>query len=125
MEQDPRETRRDEATPASGADRPRFEPQSQAGAGVGDDEPLLEPKEADAFRTTWRAIQTDFVDHPKESVRAADSLVAEVMRTLAASFAAHKGELESQWGRGQDAATEDLRIALQHYRSFFNRLLST
>lgn len=90
-----------------------------------EDEPLLGPEEAGNFRSRWQAIQTDFVDDPQDAVRAADQLVAEVMQNLAKSFSAHKEDLEGQWGRGEEVVTEDLRIALQRYRSFFNRLLST
>ncbi|HSA48529.1 MAG TPA: hypothetical protein VLH10_00240, partial [Yinghuangia sp.] len=77
--------------------------------------PLLDAHETEEFRTAWRNIQSEFVDRPKDSVRSADALVAEVMRTLARTFASHKDGLESQWARGSDVATEDLRVALQHY----------
>lgn len=89
------------------------------------DEPLLSPADADAYRTSWSEIQGRFVDDPKEAVESADNLVAEVMRTLASSFSTHKQELEGQWDRGEQVPTEDLRLALQRYRSFFNRLLKT
>lgn len=89
-----------------------------------ENEPLLGPEEAEAFKSKWQAVQTAFVDDPQDAVRTADALVAEVMQTLARSFAARKEGLESQWGRGEEVLTEDLRIALQRYRSFFNRLLS-
>lgn len=87
-------------------------------------ESLLPSREAEEFRASWRAVQSEFVDQPEQSVRAADALVAEVMRTLAESFAAHKENLENQWAKGEEADTEDLRVALQRYRSFFNRLLN-
>jgi hypothetical protein len=32
--------------------------------------------------------------------------------------------LEEQWDRGEEASTEDLRIALKRYREFFERLLA-
>lgn len=89
-----------------------------------ENEPLLGPEEAEAFKSKWQAVQTAFVDDPQDAVRTADALVAEVMQTLARSFASRKEGLESQWGRGEEVLTEDLRIALQRYRSFFNRLLS-
>ncbi|ROQ99839.1 hypothetical protein EDE04_6397 [Streptomyces sp. 2132.2] len=89
------------------------------------DQSLLDTKEAEEYRTTWREIQGRFVDDPQEAVRSADTLVAEVMQTLARSFADHKQTLVDQWGRGEEVATEDLRLALQRYRSFFNRLLKT
>lgn len=90
-----------------------------------ENEPLLGPEEAEAFQSKWQAVQTAFVDDPQDAVRTADALVAEVMQTLARSFASRKEGLESQWDRGEEVLTEDLRIAFQRYRSFFNRLLST
>ncbi|MER5776732.1 hypothetical protein ABT144_21000 [Streptomyces sp. NPDC002039] len=89
------------------------------------DEPLLAGAETEGFRERWAEIQGRFVDDPKEAVTSADTLVAEVMQELARTFSAHKQELEGQWGRGEQVATEDLRLALQRYRSFFNRLLKT
>ncbi|AEW99336.1 hypothetical protein [Streptantibioticus cattleyicolor] len=76
------------------------------------------------FRNRWQEIQSGFVDRPEDSVHQADALVAEVMQALAASFAEHKQQLEHQWHSGAQVPTEDLRVALQRYRTFFNRLLS-
>lgn len=89
-----------------------------------DDEPLL-GSEQEEFRARWQQIQSRFVDDPQDSVNAADQLVAETMQALATTFSAHKRDLEGQWHRGEEVPTEDLRVALQQYRSFFNRLLST
>ncbi|MFE4335987.1 hypothetical protein ACFRQM_43490, partial [Streptomyces sp. NPDC056831] len=77
------------------------------------------------FRARWQKIQGEFVDDPKNAVNAADQLVAETMQALATTFSEHKRGLEGQWQRGEQVATEDLRLALQQYRTFFNRLLST
>jgi hypothetical protein len=46
------------------------------------------------------------------------------MDRLAKSFAQERTQLESQWSGGGDASTEDLRVAIRKYRSFFDRLLS-
>jgi len=46
------------------------------------------------------------------------------MKRLAEVFAEERASLETQWDRGDNVSTEDLRIALQRYRSFFHRLLS-
>jgi hypothetical protein len=46
------------------------------------------------------------------------------MKRLAETFANERSKLEGQWSRGDNVSTEDLRVALQHYRSFFDRLLS-
>ncbi len=86
--------------------------------------PLLAANDAQAFRARWDAIQTGFVDEPRRAVEQADTLVAEVMQRLAQVFAEERANLEGQWGRGADVSTEDLRLALQRYRSFFDRLLS-
>jgi hypothetical protein len=87
-------------------------------------QPLLDEGETSSFTTRWREIQVDFVDRPRESVEQADALVAELMQRLAASFADERGRLERQWDGGDDVSTEDLRVALTRYRSFFDRLLS-
>ncbi|MCX4575406.1 hypothetical protein OHB41_19880 [Streptomyces sp. NBC_01571] len=92
----------------------------------GDDTPqLLSPQDEEAFRARWQEVQSQFVDDPRDAVHTADALVADVMQRLAATFADHKQELEGQWNRGEQADTENLRLALRHYRSFFNRLLVT
>lgn len=89
-----------------------------------DDAPLLEDEQARQFREEWDAIQTGFVDEPRHAVERADALVADLMQRLAETFAGERRDLESQWDRGDDVDTEDLRVALQRYRSFFGRLLN-
>jgi hypothetical protein len=84
---------------------------------------LFPADEASAFHSQWSGIQSGFVDEPRTAVERADSLVAEVMQKLAASFAAERATLERQWDRGTDVTTEDLRLTLQRYRAFFDRLL--
>ncbi|OKI61760.1 hypothetical protein [Streptomyces sp. MJM1172] len=94
-------------------------------APAADEEPLLGAPDAEGYRKAWSEIQGRFVDDPQEAVRSADALVAEVMQTLARTFSDRKQGLEGQWGQGGQVATEELRLALQQYRSFFNRLLNT
>jgi hypothetical protein len=86
--------------------------------------PLLSSDEAKDFRARWDAIQVGFVDEPRRAVEQADSLVAGAMKRLAEMFAEERAKLEGQWDRGGDVSTEDLRLALRRYRSFFGRLLS-
>ena len=86
--------------------------------------PLFDEDEADDLRSRWFAIQVRFVDEPRQSVEEADQLVAAVMKRLAEVFAAERQNLEKEWGAGDDISTEDLRVALTRYRSFFDRLLS-
>ena len=86
--------------------------------------PLFSAEETASLRLKWDSIQVGFVDEPRRSVQEADSLVAATMKRLAEQFAAERSNLEGQWDRGSDISTEDLRIALRRYRSFFGRLLS-
>ncbi|MER5873958.1 hypothetical protein [Streptomyces sp. NPDC002044] len=94
-------------------------------AADGEAEPLLGTAEAEGYRTSWTEIQGRFVDDPREAVRSADTLVAEVMQAFAGTLADHRGRLEKQWDSGEQVATEDLRQALRAYRSLINRLLDT
>ena len=80
--------------------------------------------EADGYRTQWDAIQTGFVDEPRHAVEEADGLVAEVVKRLAEMFADERTRMESAWERNESVSTEDLRQAMQRYRSFFERLLT-
>ena len=86
--------------------------------------PLFSPDEAKEFRVRWDTIQGGFVDEPRRAVEQADSLVAGAMKRLAEVFAGERAKLEGQWDRKESVSTEDLRLALRRYRSFFGRLLS-
>jgi hypothetical protein len=85
---------------------------------------LFHADEGRGFQTRWDAIQTGFVDEPRAAVEQANALVGEMMKRLTDGFTAERGRLEQQWTRGDNVSTEDLRIALKRYRSFFERLLS-
>lgn len=85
--------------------------------------PLFQESEVGDFRTRWSSIQTAFVDEPRRAVEEADNLVASLMKKLAEGFANERSRLEGQWDRGDNVSTEDLRIAFQRYRAFFDRLL--
>jgi hypothetical protein len=92
-------------------------------AAVAEPMPLFSESEMADFRSQWSKVQTGFVDEPRQTVAEADKLVASVMQRLAESFANERSGLEKQWDRGDNVSTEDLRVALQRYRSFFDRLL--
>jgi hypothetical protein len=85
--------------------------------------PLFAENDAAQLRERWTDVQSAFVDEPRAAVERADTLVAEVMKRLAEGFAQERSNLEHQWDRGDNVTTEDLRVALQRYRSFFDRLL--
>lgn len=84
---------------------------------------LFEGPEREAFWQRWRGIQAGFVDEPQRSVEEANQLVADLMDRLVSSFRDEQSRLERQWSRGEAVTTEDLRVTLQRYRSFFGRLL--
>lgn len=86
--------------------------------------PLFSTGEVKDFRARWDAIQVGFVDEPRQAVEQADNLVAGTMKRLAEIFAQERSNLEGQWDQGENVSTEDLRLALRRYRSFFSRLLS-
>jgi hypothetical protein len=86
-------------------------------------DPLFDAGREQELRDRWRTLQARFVDEPRDTVSEADSLVAELLRDLAQTFDGARSKLEDQWSSGEDVSTEDLRITLQRYRSFFERLL--
>jgi hypothetical protein len=88
------------------------------------DEPLFADGTLSGLRSRWDDVQAAFVDDPKDCVQKADALVARVVEQLTAGFSETRSRLEGQWARGEEASTEDLRVALKRYREFFERLLS-
>ena len=120
----------DLARPSEAADRAVLEREPVAGretfsrpAGV-ERTVLFTDDESGQFRTRWTEVQSAFVDSPRSAVERADSLVAETMKRLAEMFSDERKKLEGQWDRGDNVTTEDLRVALQRYRAFFDRLLN-
>ena len=88
-------------------------------------EPLFEDEAARKFRSRWQVIQGKFVDDPRDSVKQADDLVADIIKSVTMSFADRRIDLEKQWNSGENnISTEDMRVALKRYRSFFERLLT-
>ena len=91
-----------------------------------DDRPiaLFQADEGRGFHTRWDAIQTGFVDEPRAAVEQAHALVDEMTKRLTDLFTTERSRLEEQWSRGDNVGTEELRLTLKRYRSFFERLLS-
>ena len=50
--------------------------------------------------------------------------MSDVVDQLTTGFSEVRSRLEAQWARGEEASTEDLRLALKRYREFFERLLA-
>jgi len=130
----------DDASATSNLDKPRLvNPDTDVGPGFNDrttqsspsmprqpsaPTPLFSTADLGDLRTRWGSVQTGFVDEPRWAVQEADKLVATVVDRLTASFSNERSALEKQWDRGEDVSTEDLRLALQRYRTFFDRLLN-
>jgi hypothetical protein len=106
--------------------------ESSAGLGsvpqVGTESPngtsLFADAELEELRTRWNDVQAGFVDDPQDCVQKADGLVSAVVKQLTSGFTEARSRLEQQWSRGEQASTEDLRVALKRYREFFDRLLA-
>jgi hypothetical protein len=97
---------------------------SAGSKGMNASAPLFPSSELETLRTRWKEIQTAFVDEPRRAVEQADGLVASAMKRLAEVFSEERARLEKQWDQGDSVSTEDLRVALQRYRAFFDRLLA-
>jgi hypothetical protein len=93
-------------------------------ATTADEVRLFRDEDTSELSRRWSDIQASFVDEPRRAVELADTLVEETMQRLAQMFAGARESLERQWDRGENVTTEDLRLTLQRYRSFFDRLLS-
>jgi len=87
-------------------------------------DPLFDSGYADEARGRWQELQAQFVDDPRNTVEQADALVAGLLDELAREFSKARSDLERQWSEGEDVSTEDLRLTLRRYRSFFERLLA-
>jgi hypothetical protein len=98
-----------------------FESGADPGAGATEHPLIGDPA---AYATRWEAIQVGFVDDPRSAVQEAEMLVADVMTEVARNFQQQKQNVEAQWSGGTaQASTDDLRMAFQCYRGFFQRLL--
>lgn len=117
-----------ERTNDPAVDRPPVErgeiPQSRADRADAESGFLPEDR-MEALREQWTDVQAAFVDDPRRAVQEAQSLVRTVVDELTDTFRREREGLEGQWNSGGNADTEALRVALQRYRGFFNRLLAT
>jgi hypothetical protein len=86
-------------------------------------ERLIPADRAHDYSSRWDLLKGDFVDEPRRAVRQADELVGELLDEVQQLFARQRRDLEQGLDNDQ-ASTEDLRLGLRRYRSFFDRLLS-
>jgi hypothetical protein len=105
-------------------DADRATPPNVQAADAADRVALFEPTVLGDFNNRWTDVQAGFVDEPRRAVQQADALVSDVIQRITNTFTNERAQLEAQWDRGGDVSTEELRQALQRYRSFFSRLLT-
>jgi hypothetical protein len=102
----------------------------------------LAPEEAARFADAWKTLQGRFVDNPKGVLIEADQLVRELMQMRgypmgdferrAADISVHHPAVVDHYRAAQaiamrdrrgEADTEELRMAVVHYRALFDELL--
>ena len=114
--------------PSSSSDRSVVEINTDGVAQIRKEEsklaPLFTEDAAADFRSRWDVVQRGFVDDPQQAVRAGDELVAQVIKSLAETFSNQRSTLEGELNQADQSSTENLRLALRCYRSFFERLLT-
>ena len=83
----------------------------------------LNPEDTSSLKTRWNEIQAEFVDNPHKSVEMADEMVVETLQRIEQLFSEKRMILDERWMNQTDISTEDLRVSLQYYHAFLNRLL--
>ena len=105
--------------------QPAAQEQTRVEQGTVGEPGFLPDDRMNSLRAQWNDVQAAFVDDPQNAVQRAHGLVTQLVDDLVQTFSQERSMLESQWKGGGNADTETLRVALQRYRSFFNRLLGT
>jgi len=109
----------------AGARGPGDETGGRGTAGGAGMAPLLPEADVQAASRRWHEIQSGFVDDPRRAVADADALVGVLVQQISRLFDNERAQFEALWDRGEHVSTEELRVGLQQYRNFFERLLST
>jgi hypothetical protein len=100
---------------------PAAVPAGAADGGPGRESPATDNADNAGSARRWPDIQAMFVDDPRASVEQAAGLVDDCVEALVVSVKERQHALLSDWqGTGTD--TEQLRTALQRYRTFWSRL---
>jgi len=77
---------------------------------------------AEDMRVRWQELQLRFVDDPSGVAGEARALVAEAVRAVTDALAEQQRQLDS-WSTAEGGDTEQLRVVVQQYRDFFDRML--
>lgn len=104
---------------------PDLDPGTSSDSGIGPDSTrqVFDREQIEWRRAEWENVQARFVEDPTSAVKDADKLVAGAIDEITRSFSEERSELEQEWKDG-DTSTEDLRVSLQRYREFLERLMS-
>jgi hypothetical protein len=74
-----------------------------------------------SYQDRWRAIQAGFIDDPRRTVETAGALVTEIWDETVRMIADEREAIDGRWQSGE-SSTDDLRMAMQDYRSLYARL---
>lgn len=120
---------RDEPVPAARTDEPAGTPDQVESTELMPGQAPAEPAAtgwtkdaAEGMRARWQELQLRFVDDPGGVAGEARALVAEAVRGLTDALAEEERQLDS-WSSAEGGDTEQLRVIVQRYRDFFDRML--
>ena len=103
---------------------PRVIPMGGHGGKRPGETPLISKREVEELREHWTALQSAFVDNPRKAVEEAHTLVSAAMKQIDECLRDQRSQIEKRLSAKTAPSTEDLRLAVQQYREFFDRLLS-
>jgi hypothetical protein len=121
---------------AAGRPQPSFQPRGAAepvsapvftGPPDGSLEGPLLP-DATQLRGNWQQVQATFVDDPRGSVAEAAALVDHAAQALVGALQQRQRRLRESWDStdgatdGASPGTEELRVAMQRYRTLFDHI---
>jgi hypothetical protein len=78
--------------------------------------------DAQEIRERWREVQLRFVDNPRAAADEAAAVVDDATRVLVTAMESRRTEL-SEWHNAPSDDTEQLRLVVQRYREFLDRVL--
>lgn len=78
----------------------------------------------ETYLARWERLQTEFVDAPGDAVGSADAILADAIEHLVADLSAQRSDLRDNV-RANNESTEELRLAMQRYRTLLHRVVNT
>src|SRR5947209_2855365 len=115
---------RHEDVPSEMQSDPRIIPMASRQSTRPGEPSLIAKREMEELRVRWTAVQATFIDNPRKAVDDAKALVSDAMKQIDECLRAQRSQIEKHLSAKSAPSTEDLRLAVQQYRQFFDRLLS-